>query len=372
MWARITVPLALIATLALPCSTSFLKTSYHKNRRSNVPLFRFEDHGKAGFINAQGKIAIPPRFDVGWFAEEDFVEGLSPARIGENWGFIDANGAWAIPPTYWRVDQFSEGLAAVTHHLKGYKFPKSYINRTGKNVIQFPDGLAQAEPFSEGLAAIRPYGSSNAAPTLGYIDRTGVVVIPYQFAVGGRFREGLAAVVFDGKCFVEARDGGTRESAPSGHSANSCGGVAPWITKRCGEGFIDRTGKVVFHFQGVRDFSEGLAAVEQGGKWGFINPKGEVRIELQFTEAGSFHEGLAAAKHDGKWGYLDSHGAWKIPPQFTKAADFSDHLALTDRGYINREGKLVVPAEDGTPFVQGLAHVYVGNGDFGYLNHAGN
>jgi len=114
MLVRAAVGATMLAALALPCSMVFSKTSYHKNRRSDTPLFRFEKNGRAGFINADGKVIIPPEFDVGWFAEEDFLEGLSPARSGDNWGFIDTQGNWVIQPKYWRVGTFSEGLAAVT------------------------------------------------------------------------------------------------------------------------------------------------------------------------------------------------------------------------------------------------------------------
>src|SRR5260370_36926925 len=122
MFLRIVAAITLVTALALPCTMSFSKVSYHKNRKSDTPLFRFEEKGKAGFINAAGKIVIPPSFDVGWFAEEDFVEGLSPARIGGHWGVIDATGEWIIQPEYRRVETFSEGLAFVNRQLQGYDF----------------------------------------------------------------------------------------------------------------------------------------------------------------------------------------------------------------------------------------------------------
>ena len=78
----------------------------------------------------------------------DFVEGVSPARVGENWGFIDTKGDWVIEPKYWRVQPFSEGLAAVTGQLKGSDFPTAYIDRTGKSIIGFPKGVAEAGLFS--------------------------------------------------------------------------------------------------------------------------------------------------------------------------------------------------------------------------------
>ncbi len=370
MLPRITWAIALLAALAWPCSMAFTKASYHKNRRSTTPLFRFEEKGKAGYINEKGKVVIPPQFDVGWFAEEDFVEGLSPARVGENWGFIDVAGHWAIKPTYWRVEPFSEGLAAVTFPLKGYDFRAAYIDKTGAVAVEFPKGVAEADPFSEGLAAVRLNGSVSIGK-LGYIDRSGTTVIPYQLAIGGQFHEGLAAVVFDGQCYIEARDESGRGTPPSVPAATSCGGVPSFITQRCGEGFIDKTGQVVFRFEGVRDFSEGLAAVEERGQWGFILPNGKFRIEPQFEAARSFNNGLAAVKREGKWGYIDESGRWIIDPQFTQAADFSDGLALTDAGYVDRTGAKVASAKEGTAFVQGLAHVRISDGEFGYINHLG-
>jgi hypothetical protein len=370
MLIRVVVVVAITVAFALPCSRSFLKTSYHKNRLSHTPLFRFEKDGRAGFINAGGKVVIPPKFDVGWFAEEDFVEGLSPARVGENWGFIDTKGSWVIEPKYWRVEPFSEGLAAVTGQLQGNDFPAAYIDRTGRSVIEFPKGVAAAEPFSEGLAAVRLHGYTSVGK-LGYIDRTGTVVIPYQFALGGPFHDGLAAVVLDGQCYVEERNGEPRTTPPSVPAETSCGGVPNFVTEQCGEGFIDRSGKIAFRFQGVRDFSEGIAAVAEGGRWGFINRDGRFRIFPRFEAAGSFSGGFAAAKENGKWGYIDSTGQWAIQPQFSRADEFSDGVALTDAGYIDKSGTKVASATDGTAFVQGLAHVALGTGEYGYMNHLG-
>ena len=371
MLLRVVVSVAITVAFALPCSRSFFKTSYHKNRRSDTPLFRFEKGGRAGFINSAGKVIIPPKFDVGWFAEEDFVDGVSPARVGESWGFIDTKGKWVIEPKYWRVQPFSEGLASVTGQLKGYDFPAAYIDRTGRSVIEFPKGVAEAGPFSEGLAAVRLHGETSVGK-LGYIDRTGAVVIPHQFAVGGQFHNGFAAVVFDGRCYVEERNDAPRTTPPSVPAATSCGGVPTSITERCGEGFIDRSGKVVFRFQGVRDFSEGLAAVQHQGKWGFINPDGTFKVRPQFDAVGAFRSGLAAAEANNKWGYIDSTGQWAIHAQFGKADDFSDGFALTDKGYIDKSGTLVVAsAKDGTAFVQGLAHVSLGTREYGYMDHNG-
>jgi hypothetical protein len=380
MLMRVALATTIAAAVAFATSYLFPKASYHKNRRSDTPLFRFEKNGQVGFIDDRGEVKIPPKFDVGWFAEEDFVEGLSPARSGRNWGFIDTKGNWAIKAKYMRVEPFSEGLAAVIGHRQGSGHPFAYIDKNGATIIRLPEDVYRAHPFSEGMAAVSTFEDK-----FGYIDRTGKLTIPYQFEVAGPFREGLAAVVFGGRCYVEARNDSPRymslggvhllssdelDAFIAGTAAMSSPGVPPFITERCGEGFIDKTGKIVFRLQGARDFSEGLAAVEDLGKWGFIDRNGTFRVSLQFEDARSFCNGLAPARVDGKWGYIDSAGQWKIRPEFKEADEFSDGLASADSGYIDQSGTRVVNTK-GTAFVQGLAHVTLGPDKYGYINHRG-
>ena len=73
-------------------------------------------------------------------------------------------------------------------------------------------------------------------------------------------------------------------------------------------GYEDVTRKVVIplQFDDAGYFSEGLAPVEIGEKWGFIDKTGKSVIPLQYYRAHSFSDGLAAVNTGGKWGY----GKW--------------------------------------------------------------
>ncbi len=53
-----------------------------------------------------------------------------------------------------------------------------------------------------------------------------------------------------------------------------------------------------------------------------------VVIPPQFDQADSFSEGLARVKIGNKWGYIDKKGKLVIQPQFDEAASFSEGLAL--------------------------------------------
>ena len=75
----------------------------------------------------------------------------------------------------------------------------------------------------------------------------------------------------------------------------------------------EQTGRFTINpqFSEAYPFREGLAAVRIGdsktGKWGFIDKQGKMVINPQFdhvTFEGTFSEGLAGVRIGGKWGYI--------------------------------------------------------------------
>lgn len=98
----------------------------------------------------------------------------------------------------------------------------------------------------------------------GFVNRTGKVVVPFQYDSAYWFTDGLAAVKQNGK----------------------------W-------GFINREGRLVtpIQYDAVEPFFDGLALVKQNGKYGFINTAGDVAIPLQYDFAFSFeHDGSASVR----------------------------------------------------------------------------
>lgn len=72
-------------------------------------------------------------------------------------------------------------------------------------------------------------------------------------------------------------------------------------------GYVDRTGaeKIPFLFDKAYPFQEGLAAVVLDGKAGFIQPDGTLSLGFSYQDARSPYGGRAWVKQDGKWGVLD-------------------------------------------------------------------
>jgi hypothetical protein len=94
---------------------------------------------------------------------------------------------------------------------------------------------------------------------------------------------------------------------------------------------IDNIGNTIFslplisNFPGV--YSEGLAPISVNGKYGFIDTKGKLVIDLQFDFAEPFSEGLALVKIGNNYGFIDKEGKPIFEPHFAAATSFSDGLA---------------------------------------------
>jgi hypothetical protein len=148
------------------------------------------------------------------------------------------------------------------------------------------------------------------------------------------------------------------------------------------------------------EFSEGLAAVKIGGKWGYIDQGGSLVIPPKFAGAWFFWEGLASVKLDERsplWGFVDRKGDVVIQPQFGMPLQFSEGLVEgygeknkvmnIPLGYMNKTGKYIVRLDEPgfeievlLGFSDGLARVSmrpkhadgsVGPGKYGYIDHSG-
>jgi hypothetical protein len=308
----------------------------------------------------------------------EFSEGLA-ARRGPNnrIGFIDRAGKWVIQPMFdYNMTSFHDGLALVevenpptdpqAHPDFTDDYDRFFVDRTGQ-VVPIPSIDEKGKKFrfgafGEGLAVIYQNDKS------GYINRQGKVVIPVELGYAQPFSEGLALV------------------KPPANAA----GVGVYVYIDPG-GKIVLPLKGLLAYAGGRDgdFREGLAPVakevEGKRKWGFIGHDGQFVIEPQFNDVRGFSEGLAAVSVGAQWGYIDRTGKVVIAPQFDWAAPFSEGLARVQTGlagaepvyaFIDTTGKVAIPSEQcgsGESFSEGLAHTYLPGrpGRRGYIDHTG-
>lgn len=250
---------------------------------------------------------------------------MAPPR---HWGYIDHSGSYRIPPQFDVAERFSEGLAAVKILAK---FKNGYIDHTGRLVIELPERTRAWDPneFHDGCARLDLEGDKQT-----FINKSAKFVGPATgFDAARDFSEGLAAVRIGDR----------------------------W-------GFVNAAGEFVLplRYESCFSFGQGLAAFLQGGKYGYVDRRGSVVIPPRFDNAASFSEGLARIEIDHKSGYIDMNGTIVIAPRYALAGDFHDGLAMVRLewgsggwGFIDRQNRMIVPAiySEVEDFSEGMAQV---------------
>ncbi|MGJ5819543.1 WG repeat-containing protein [Paludibaculum fermentans] len=336
------------------------KEIWEKSKRSDTPLFRFVEHGRAGYINAQGQVVIPAQIRVlGDDNRDDFHMGIAAPGFGRSY-YIDEHGRPLEPlaNAATRIGPASEGLIRTYRIVDGAR-KEGFVDLRGQPVI--PEQFDHVEDFSDGLAAVR------VGKLWGYIDKTGAFAVTPQFLDAKPFSEGRARVIGEGPCSRLAVGGCLVSVEKLGVPAEA--GQPPAKLPGCRFTFVDKQGSPLWamSYGAAGDFSEGLAEVSEGGKSGFIDKSGALRIPLRYENAWPFSDGLARFQQGRNWGYLDKTGREVFPAQFEYADDFSEGAAVVGRlygplHYIDQQGRKLFGAEytKASSFRLGLAHVCQG------------
>lgn len=249
-------------------------------------------NGKYGYIDKSGSVTINPSFDQA----SSYSEGLAMVKVDDKFGFIDTYGRFVIKPQFEDADSFSEGLAGVK--IEG-KF--GFINKAGIFVINpsfdneryytdLEERLYYAPKdfsFSEGLAAVQ------VGNKWGFIDKTGRFAIKPQFGFAKNFTDGMAWV---------------QPSERKGRVQWAC---------------INKSGDFVIPFSGISDsylFAEGLSWVDIRGAYFLIDKNFDPHDSESFAnsqsydDVRSFSEGLALVRIGNKFGYINRTGKYVWNP----------------------------------------------------------
>ncbi|MEZ4829984.1 MAG: WG repeat-containing protein [Bacteroidia bacterium] len=351
-------------------------------------LWPIRENGLYGFIDNSGEVVIAPQFAYAF----RFSEGLAAVNVGGTqtnydiptdgkWGFIDRSGRYVINPRYFSPPVsgkpydlhdlslslhegyiFSEGKAAVvTDH--GWV----YID-TAENIVINDPRIKSARRFVEGLAAVYIDGK------WGYIDHSyrkqgDSMAIEPEYIYPINFINGHILTMDPGSHWVVIDRNGNRKLGQYKIESNFYEGVA--IVQdmfKTGEiqfqseykyGLVDESGRFLFtpQFDMVGRYGSGLAPAlvgskvgEQiayadqirvdnniGGKWGFVNRKGEFVLNPVYEDAKGFSEGIAAIKMGGLWGYMDSSGSMITGFEFRWVGYFKEGIAKVKLGPVHND-----------------------------------
>src|SRR5690606_25623700 len=99
-------------------------------------------------------------------------------------------------------------------------------------------------------------------------------------------------------------------------------------------GFVnlyDSTNNIPAMYSSVSNFTEGLAAVCKGGKWGYIDLNNKTVIDFQYDYGRSFNHGRAIVQQGDFYGVINKEGEFMISPQYY---DLQSYESEQDQYYI--------------------------------------
>ena len=318
-----------------------------------------------------------------------FRSGLAGVKKNGKVGYIDKKGNVVIPFEYDSPTQvFCDDVVAV---FKGDDV--IYMDPKGKELFR----TKSFGRFHEGLCSNREDVGEDKIGKLGFIDKTGKVVVPFEYDYTGDFSDGMCWVTKEdgnigfinkkGELVVPCQYEWPAERQPTDFHDGLCAVIVDeeheWF------GFIDKTGKRAFPgvYSNEANFSEGLAMVREvlgDDTWrsGYIDKTGKFVIEMDEDRwGGDFHDGIAKVVTPHQTYFIDKTGkkVFELDEKYKYAEDYSEGTWLVNdgehhMGFIDNTGKTIVPCKyyAYTPFSEGLALVQEKqNGRYGFVDKEG-
>lgn len=292
-------------------------------------------------ITGESSLVTVLRMQIGEKTPWRIVMSLAPVREAQKgdliaverdgkYGYMDLNGELVVPfvdtstSAAWYFF-YSDGVLPVLQRDENGKLIKiCYVDRKGNTAIELENGFF-GFAFQDGVALVQGENSWGESK-YGAIDTKGNVVIPYEY-----------------------------DYFWDDYGLGFVGGFAI-LGKRTSEGaqenfFVSSDGKIVISlsdYEDARPFSEGMAAVEQDGKWGYINTTGELKVPCEYESVENFQNGFAVVCKDGKYGYINTSGKEITDIQFDRAFGFGTEgygrVELNGEGsYVDKTGKGTEP-----------------------------
>lgn len=318
--------------MALLCTES--TGPFGKDYSGQSMYFR---RAKWGFIDKNGNIVIPPRFEY----VKQFSFGVAPVRADEKWGLIDTSGIEVMPYKYDDISLISglDSLFLIKLNSKRMGLIDSEGNiKTGCEYDEI--GL-----FLCGMAKVR------INKKWGFIDLNGKLVIPCIYDIVRDFSENRAAVCTNYRWGIVDRGGKTIIKPVhirlGDFSENAC-----WITGKRWYQYVDTTGKVIINeeYQKCGDFKNGFALVRKDGQKFLIDKQGKRRTHDKLRKISEvFDEKYIIVAKKKKYALHTVNGEKLTGYSYRKIEPFNDGLAVVYNrrkyGYIDTTGNIVIPPQ---------------------------
>ena len=363
--------------------------------------FIFEEKGKLGLVDLQGKTVLAPTFNSieekqpyfiacsktkgcsvyngnlqlvlkgGYNSIELGCEGQFIVKKDGKYGVVSEKGAVILPLKYSNINSNKNGYTVKLNEKAGL------FNSEGKEIIPISYHWVYTGKIDDNIPIVAELNDNNA----GYINTKNEWVIPPTYQYAFAFRQGVARVKkgrnymyinLKGEPVIQDFDNYVIQNYVIEPSDNT---YIVGVRKECKYMVYDLNGNLLDTYDGFINNWSGNAifGVKKGGKWGYIDGYGKVIVPFEYEEVNNFSEGLASVRKDGKWGYINPKNEIVIPIEFTnKEVGFFKNGGAeyyTDRGagLINLKGEIIAePKYDSIEYVNGNIAIVSFNG-YNYL-----
>lgn len=317
---------------------------------------------KYGTIDRKGNEVLPASFTA--IEIDSLYIRAAMVNDGGNtrWGLYSKTGNQLLPHNYPYLGRATGGLIPAQAENGLWR----YVNLLGNTVIGFK--YTEAGPFVDRAAVVTEYKSGKKA----VIDGNGNYIIKpeeYRWYEGGLLKtyNGKKVKVFpfhlvdsvevagNGyyRAYMHGRCGltdirGTIKVPFEYDYASAPSGKGYIVVEKGGKwGVLDASGNfslpLTSRFEKIYEYNDAYAKVKNKGNYGFIDPRGNIYISVQYPQAGEMSEGMVALMIKGKWGFTDQDEKLLVQPYYEKVWPFNNGIALVkeDGKYnmVNKQGK---------------------------------
>ena len=306
--------------------------------KADKSYFNAVQNGKEGLVDLNGNIIIPFKFDrlVFFNLKENYVKAEKDGKVG----IADTQGNIIVPFKFDRLD-----YSNLHHNLqKNYVVAevnnkKGIVDLNGNTIIPFQ--FDRIERYTQDLILAYKYDGTVRKPNnvLGTLDRQNKFV-PLISQYGNYFSAGMLVVKYpdhysdrtciinqDGKLLVSARSSRAGKAEKINNLCRSLAGIEV-------DNYAVKESSEPIHGDNPFDyyFKEGLLAISINSQRGYVNLKGELAIPQLYERASDFSSGLAMVQKGDRFGFIDRSGEMVL-----EAKDYLPYSGYSSFGDYNAE-----------------------------------
>lgn len=243
-----------------------------------MAIIRCNGQDLYGFMNLEGDKKV----DCKYRYITKFEDGISRVAVIEEkstkYGYINLKGEEMVPTVYESAGIFRNGWGLIKKESKYY-----YVNRSG-DFKELPGSYDNVTEFRSGYSLGTQNGTNGQPNKYFYINTSLKEKISISAKEAYPFWDDVAVVKRESDYELMNTKGEIYKTLPS--------------------------------FETIRFCTEGMLAVREKGKWGFINKNGTAIVPPIYDTTTQFEFGHAKVKTAKGWGLIDKNGKEVIEPKY--------------------------------------------------------